>query len=263
MWSWHIATIREIDLKIHFTFPLVLIWAAIQFSTGRQDPISFGIYGASLVLLLFVCVLLHELGHAFMALCFGVPVAEIILLPIGGLAKLPVLNDNPKQEFAIAAAGPLVNLVITLLLLGVLAWLISLLHPNIMSDLIGPGVPRRTLLLLLFDSMQRISLIGAISYLCFANLILTVFNLIPAFPMDGGRLLRALLAMVLRYKLATTLAVRIGQLLAIFLALIGLRSNLGMLLIAIFIFISGSAELQRIALREIVERGQIREKNDK
>ncbi len=258
MWSWHIGTIRDIQLKVHVTFPLILIWAGIQFSVGRESPIFFAIYGILLVLLLFVCVLLHELGHALMALRFGISVSEIILLPIGGLAKLKILNDNPKQEFAIAAAGPLVNVLIALLLLPLLTWFISLQYPTIMNDLLAPEMPTRTLIFLLSDSMQRISVVGAITYLCFANLMLTVFNLIPAFPMDGGRLLRSLLAMVWNYSLATTIAVRLGQLIAILFAFFGLSDNLGLLLVALFVFISGQAELQRIALRKVLERGQVR-----
>ena len=258
MWSWHVGTIRDIKLKIHVTFPLVLIWAGIQFSIGRDNPLFFGLYGTLLVLLLFVCVLLHELGHALTALSFGIPVCEIILLPIGGLAKLKILNDNPKQEFAIAAAGPLVNVLIALLLLPILTWFISLQYPTIMNDLMAPNMPTRTLIFLLSDSMQRISIVGAITYLCFANLMLTVFNLIPAFPMDGGRLLRSFLAMLWDYHLATTIAVRLGQLIAILLAFYGLSSNLGLLLIALFVFISGQAELQRIGLQKVLERGQVR-----
>ncbi|MGB0388905.1 MAG: site-2 protease family protein [Ardenticatenaceae bacterium] len=260
MWSWHIGSIRDIDLKIHLTFPLVLVWAAIQFGTGRDDPYSFGLYGASLVLLLFGCVLLHELGHALAALRFGIPVTEIILLPIGGLARLRVLNDDPKQEFVIAAAGPLVNFVIALLLLPLLALLISWLEPDIMHTLIGERRPAQALLLLLRESMQRISLVGAVVYLCFANIMLGIFNLIPAFPMDGGRLFRALLAILLRYDLATKLAVRIGQLAAIILAVWGVRTNnWSILLISTFILISGQSELQRLALRQVLIQGQVRD----
>lgn len=258
MWSWRVGSIRGIDLKIHVTFPLVLLWAAYQFGSINPGNSAFPLYGAVLVLLLFACVLLHELGHAFVAQYYKIPVVEIILLPIGGLAKLRMLNDDPKEEFFIAGAGPLVNLVISLLLFPPLLWLLYVEYPNVIDQLAGsPRIQAQTILILIVRSMQEISLTGALGWLVYSNIILVLFNLIPAFPMDGGRLFRALLAMFFSYNLATTIAVRLGQLLAVLMAFAGLQAGM-MLLIAFFIFISGRSEMQRVALRKVLVRGQVK-----
>ncbi|MGH2543016.1 MAG: site-2 protease family protein, partial [Ardenticatenaceae bacterium] len=214
MWSWRIGSIRGIELRIHFTFPLVLLWAAFQFGGGEQDSALFALYGAFLILLLFGCVLLHELGHALVALRFNVPVDEIVLLPIGGLARLRALNDDPREELTIAVAGPLVNVAIALLLLPLYVWLIGATSSEIIgriADRTG-GSELQALLLLLARSMQEFSVEGMLAYLIIANLLLTLFNLIPAFPMDGGRIFRALLAFFLPYRWASIAAVRTGQL---------------------------------------------------
>ncbi|HEX8684127.1 MAG TPA: site-2 protease family protein [Ardenticatenaceae bacterium] len=257
MWSWRIGSILGIDLRVHFTFPLVLVWAALEFGRGRG--LEYALFGAFLVLLLFGCVVLHELGHAVAALRYGIPVSDITLLPIGGLAKLRAMQDDPKQELVIAGAGPLVNVIIALVLLPFLALLTGLFEPGMFtiatrraggSELMGA-------LFVLIRPIQSLSLAGTISYLFFANIMLAVFNLLPAFPMDGGRIFRALLALVLSYRQATIVAVRLGQLLALGFAFFGLRGNPGLLLVAAFVFISGGAELQRVALREVLARGLV------
>ncbi len=259
MWSWHVGSIQGIDLKIHVTFPLVLVWAAYQFGGGLDGNPLFALFGSLLVLLLFGCVLLHELGHALMARRFGIPVEDITLLPIGGLAKLRMLHDNPRQELLIAAAGPLVNIVIALLLLPVLLWITGVLEPELIghvasqTDVSEP----RALLFVMTRSMQSLSVEAAIAHLFFANVMLALFNLIPAFPMDGGRILRALLALAISYRWATIIAVRVGQLIALLLVVWGFRLNPGLLLIAIFVYITGGAELQRIALREVLASGRV------
>lgn len=255
MWAWRIGSVRGIDLKIHLTFPLVLVWAAVEFGGGRADGTRFALYGAGLVLLLFGCVLLHELGHALVAQRYGIPVAEIILLPIGGLAKLRVMKDDPGQEFLITAAGPLVNALIALFLLPILLWLMGFLDPMVLE--LGMGRGLRLFLGQLARSMQRLSLEGALAYLFFANIMLCLFNLIPAFPLDGGRILRSILALLLPYRFATLIAVRLGQALALLMAVWGFRESPGMILVALFVLFGGGAELQRVAQREVLTRGSV------
>lgn len=255
MWAWRIGSVQGIDLKIHLTFPLVLVWAAVEFGGGRTDGTLFALYGAILVLLLFGCVLLHELGHALVALRCGVPVAEIILLPIGGLAKLRAMKDDPLEEFLITAAGPLVNALIALFLLPILLWLLGFLDPMVWE--LAPGRGLRLFLGQMLRAMQRISVEGAVAYLFFANVTLCLFNLIPAFPLDGGRLVRAILAVLLPYRIATLIAVRLGQLLALLMALWGFREGGGMILVALFVLFGGRAELQRVAQREVLTRGNV------
>jgi Zn-dependent protease len=260
MWSWHVGKILGIDLKIHMTFPLILLWAAWEFGNGRS--VSHAIFGATLVLLLFVCVLLHELGHALTAQRYGIAVEDITLLPIGGLAKFRAMQDHPVQEFVIALAGPLVNVVIAILLLPMIFLFTNALDPALVTHVTQRGGVSElgAILILLARAMRNISVEGALAYLFFANVMLTLFNLIPAFPMDGGRIFRALLAMRLNYKLATTIAVRVGQLLALLAVLLvfrGAQLGPGLLIIALFIFITGNAELHRVALREILARGQV------
>jgi Zn-dependent protease/CBS domain-containing protein len=255
MWSWHIGSIRGISLKIHVTFPLVLLWAAFQFGGGRGGDPQLALFGSFLVLVLFVCVLLHELGHALVARQYGIPVEDITLLPIGGVARLRIIRDSPAQEFVIALAGPLVNIAIAALLLPPLLFTTGLLQFG--GGMVFPALEWRSILLILFRSMQRVSLEGMLAYLFFANVMLALFNLLPAFPMDGGRILRALLALLLPYRWATIAAVRAGQLVALLLLVWGFRMSPGLLLIAIFVFVAGSAELQRVALRDILVQGQV------
>jgi Zn-dependent protease len=255
MWSWHIGSIRGISLKIHFTFPLVLLWAAFQFGGGRGGDAQLALFGSFLVLVLFVCVLLHELGHALVALHYGIPVEDITLLPIGGVARLRIIRDSPLQELVIAIAGPLVNIAIAALLLPPLLYTSGLLQLG--GGMFLPALEWRSILLILLRSMQRISLEGMLAYLFFANVMLALFNLLPAFPMDGGRILRALLALLLPYRWATVAAVRAGQLVALLLLVWGFRMSPGLLLIAIFVFVAGSAELQRVALRDVLVQGKV------
>jgi Zn-dependent protease len=257
MGSWRIGSIQGIDLRVHFTFPLILLWAAWEFGQGRS--VEYALFGAFLVLLLFGCVLLHELGHALVALRLGIGVSDITLLPIGGVARLRAMQDDPKQELLIAGAGPLVNFLISLVLLPLLVVLTGAWNPELLERVAGRTGREewQAALLLLVRPIQSLSLVGTVSYLFFANIMLAVFNLVPAFPMDGGRIFRAFLAFFLSYRTATIVAVRLGQALALLFAYFGFRSNPGLLLVAVFVFISGGAELQRVALREVLARGQV------
>jgi Zn-dependent protease len=261
MWSWKIGSLFGIDLKIHATFPLALLYAAYQFAfspAADENPWGYALYGAALVLILFVCVLLHELGHALTALRFKIPVSEIVLLPIGGLAKLKMVRDNPKEEFIIALAGPLVNLAITVLLIPVLLLWLVFLFPDVIGSWFSSGrVGWMYILNLCLRSIGDLSLLGALTYLILSNGMLVLFNLIPAFPMDGGRIFRAFLAWFLSYKTATVVAVRVGQAMAIVFGLLGFRAAPSLVLVAVFVFFSGYAELQRVQFRNVLEGGSI------
>jgi Zn-dependent protease len=217
-WSFKFARVAGIDLKIHFTFLLFLVWIGFTyFSIGGAAAARQGIL---FILLLFGCVLLHELGHALTAKAFGIRTTDITLLPIGGVARLEHIPDEPKQELLIAIAGPLVNVVIAALLIFYLG------HRAAMSDFGDLNTPR----------------VAMLSKLASVNIGLVLFNLIPAFPMDGGRILRALLAMRLNYLRATEIAARIGQGLAIVFGIIGFFYNSFLIFIAFFVYMGAQQE---------------------
>ncbi|MEM7112053.1 MAG: site-2 protease family protein [Chloroflexota bacterium] len=232
-------TIRGIDVRVHITFPLILLWAAYQFGVVASGGLLGAIFGITVVTILFGIVTLHELGHSFAALHYGIPVKDIVLLPIGGVAQLREMPENPKQEFVIAAAGPAVNVALAVIL-GVVALLFNIpVISGAVAALTGGGT-------LTFASI--------LSYVFISNLSLAVFNLIPAFPMDGGRILRSLLALRLDYPRATSIAARVGQAMAVLMGLYGLYAGAFFLvLIAIFVYSGAKREndmvLQRAKLK--------------
>ena len=225
-WSFSIGRIAGTDVKVHLTFLLLpAYWAWI----GYQENGPTGAVIRTLFILgLFVCVLLHEFGHILMARRFGVRTPDVILLPIGGVARLERLPSEPKQEFLIALAGPAVTLLLAVLLfLGIVASGGS------------PGFRDPEL----FD-------VPFFTQLFWANVILLIFNLIPAFPMDGGRILRALLASRMGLVRGTRTAAALGQMLAVAGGLYGLTASAPILvLIAFFVFIGASAEAQAVETR--------------
>src|SRR6516162_5248628 len=179
------------------------------------------------MVLLFLCVLLHEFGHIFTARGFGVPTPYVTLLPIGGVAQLERIPEEPGQEFLIAIAGPLVNVAITILLVLFAG---ANLHAAAAASVDNMHIP-------LVDRLAAV------------NLFLAVFNMIPAFPMDGGRVLRALLATRLGYVRATEVAAVIGQFVAFALGFIGLLFNPILIFIAIFVYLAASSEAHMVAIR--------------
>lgn len=226
-WSFRIARVAGIDIKVHITFFLILILAAVQWGgiTGGADGALFGVV---LMTLLFVCVTLHELGHSLAARYFGVPVREITLLPLGGVAVMTKNPDKPLHELIIAAAGPLVNVVIAALLFIPVGAQVR------MNLLDGQG---------LLPDLNTVTLSTLLIWLFAANISMIVFNLVPAFPLDGGRILRALLAMALGFARATTIASTIGQIIAVGLGVYGVVSgNFMLVLIAVFIFFGAGQE---------------------
>ncbi len=231
--SLKLFSVQGIDIRLHYTFPLILAWAAYQFgsSTGSMMGALFGVIAISL---LFVLVTLHELGHSFAALRYDVPVKQIVLTPVGGVAQLSRMPEKPVQELVIAAAGPAVNIVIALLM-G-----LFLLIPGF--DLMNLGVA--------LTGVGGITVASLFTFVFVYNLFLAAFNLLPAFPMDGGRILRALLAMRLEYARATNIAANIGRVLAVAMGIYGLINfNVFQILIAVFIFGSATQEARYTRIR--------------
>jgi Zn-dependent protease/CBS domain-containing protein len=217
-WSLHLVTVAGIPIRLHFTFLLFLLWIGFAGMQGFQwTRVLF-------VLTLFACVILHELGHSLVAIHYDIPVSSITMYPIGGVAAIEK-QPKPKQEFWIALAGPAVNVVIAAILYGVLALQgqTSTLTHAVSSAQIGTG-----------------SFLPALLGL---NILLVLFNLIPAFPMDGGRVLRAVLAMNIGSARATAIAARIGQGIALVAGALALfTGHLWYLLIAFFIFMGAGQE---------------------
>jgi Zn-dependent protease len=220
-----IATIFGIEVRIHVTFFLVLAWIALVYY--QNAGLSGAIQGVLFILVLFGCVLLHEFGHALAAREFGIKTPDITLLPIGGVARLSRIPDKPWQELVVAIAGPLVNVVIAAALTFAIHGSTEILQIDRLEN------PRIELL----DALRSI------------NVMLVLFNMIPAFPMDGGRVLRSLLAMVMPYTLATQIAAWIGQGLAVVFAIFGLRGNFFLIFIAFFIFVGAQQEVAMSKLR--------------
>lgn len=228
-WSFRILNVAGIPIRIHITFFLILFLGAYEWGslTGTLNGAFFGV---ALMALLFVCVTLHELGHSLVARAYGIPVRQIILLPLGGIAQITKNPEKPLQELLIAIAGPLVNVALALVLLLALG-------VNIETALLtGHG-------LLPAGASQTPSLSNALHWLFAANLTLAVFNLIPAFPLDGGRVLRAFIAIFTGYPRATRLASAIGQFIAIILGIYSvLYGDFILALVAVFIFFGAGQE---------------------
>jgi len=234
-WSWKIGTLAGIELRIHLTFLLLLGWVgATHWMAGRSADAALN--GVAFILALFGCVLLHELGHSLAARRYGIPTRDITLLPIGGVARLERMPEKPSQELWVALAGPAVNIAISAALF---AWL-SITHEwaplGQMHVASGPFAER----------------------LLVANVWLVLFNLIPAFPMDGGRVLRALLASRMEYVRATQIAAGIGQGLAFLFGLIGLFGNPMLLFIALFVWIGASQEASATQMKAAMAGTPIR-----
>ena len=239
--------VRGIEVKMHITFPLILVWAAVQFGylNQRGFSLSGAAFGVVITLLLFICVVIHELSHSLVAVRMGFPVRDIVLLPLGGVSQIERLPERPSQEFLMAIAGPLSNVVIAGVLIAV-----SLLPP------VKLGRSPWELLL----NPTRLGWGDTLPYLILTNLGLAVFNLLPAFPMDGGRVLRALLATVMPHARATALAVGIGQSLAWLLGLAGLlTSNFLWILIAIFVYAGAAQEGRMIQVKNALQGLQVRQ----
>jgi stage IV sporulation protein FB len=224
-WSVNIGSIAGTSIKIHFTFLLFLVWIFVAGWAAGGAPAAWD--GLTFIVLLFVCVLAHEFGHIFTARAFGVPTPDVTLLPIGGVSRLARIPEKPSEEFLVAIAGPMVNVVIAFALVLFAGAHLDPAHLAAMAS-------------------TKVSLVDRLASV---NLFLAVFNLIPAFPMDGGRVLRALLAIKLGHVRATEIAAAIGQLVAFALGFLGLFCNPLLIFIAIFVYLAASSEAHLVALR--------------
>jgi Zn-dependent protease len=237
-WSFKIGKLFGIDIKVHLTFLLILVWGAFNYG-GSGGPL----YGLIVTLALFTLVVLHELGHSLAARWYGIPVQDITLLPIGGVARLERMPTRPIQELVVALAGPAVNVVLAALLLPAIG-LIAAVQPDPLS------------LRLLLEP----SLAGLLTFLLSANVMLAIFNMLPAFPLDGGRVFRAGLGFFMAYKQATDIAVKVGRLLAIALGVFAITSGqIFLALISLFIFFAGGQEGQAVATRSLLRGVQARQ----
>ncbi len=226
-WSFPIGHLFGSELRVHVTFFLLIAWIG---ATGwlQGGPAAAAVY-ILYVLILFACVIAHEFGHALTARRYGIRTPDVTLLPIGGLARLEKMPEKPGQEIIVALAGPAVNVVIFLVL----------------ALILGPAR-------LAEASFTEITLASLPAQVAILNLVLAVFNLIPAFPMDGGRVLRAVLSLSLGRASATRAAATAGQVLAFVMGLLGLvAGNPFLLLIAFFIFMAAGAERADEAMRTL------------
>jgi Zn-dependent protease len=236
--AFKIGRLSGIDVKVHWTFFLLLAFFA--FIGYRASGSLLGALAPTVTIVaLFLCVLLHEFGHSLVAQRFGIRIQSITLLPIGGVSNMETLPEKPADEVKITIAGPLVNVVLALIFFGVALLLGA-----------GPLMPS--------DLFTSIGSVGKFFfYLGYLNVVLAVFNLLPAFPMDGGRILRGLLASRLGALRATEISSIVGQVFAVAFFLIGLLSgNLLLALVAVFIFFGASGESQMVRQRELT-RGLI------
>lgn len=219
---WKIARVAGIDIYLHATFPLLVVWIAI-YRYSQSGTLGSAGTAAAFILLLFAAIALHELGHAVVARRFGIRTQDITLLPIGGIARMERMPEKPREEMLVAVAGPVVNMVLAALLVGLAA--------------IWPVRPAPAFFL---EELAR------------ANYWLAAFNLLPVFPLDGGRILRAALSLEYGHLRATEIATLVGRTGALLIGFAGLIWNPLLVVIAFFVWISAAAESETTRLQELV-----------
>jgi len=225
-WAWKLGEFRGIGVYVHATFLLLIGFVALSHWSASQD-VAKTLEGIGFILALFVCVVLHEFGHALTAARYGIKTRDITLLPIGGVARLERMPEEPLHELWVALAGPAVNVVIALILLIGLMASATLAPLEQLTVTAGPFFER----------------------LLVVNVFLVVFNMLPAFPMDGGRVLRALLATRMEYTQATQIAASIGQAMALAFGFLGFFTNPMLLFIALFVWIGATQEAGLVQIR--------------
>lgn len=230
-WSVSLGRVFGSDIRIHLTFLLLLAWVGAMY--WQQGGAAAAVEGVLFILAVFACVTLHELGHALAARRYGIATPDITLLPIGGLARLERMPEDPREEIVIAVAGPMVNVVIAAFLILALGAQPDLGSAASLEDP-GPSFAAR---------------IAAV------NVVLVLFNLIPAFPMDGGRVFRAALAFRMSRLRATAIAAMVGQAIAFLFGFIGLTTgNPLLVLIAVFVYFAAAAENEGTSLMHAARR---------
>ena len=239
-WSLKIATVAEIGIFVHWTFVLIIGWIVMVFLAQGQGYWAAA-EGVVFVLAIFGCIVLHELGHALTARRYGIPTRDITLLPIGGVARLERMPEDPAQEFRVAIAGPVVNVVIALFIVGGLsvagAW-------KPFTEIVWIGGTAADFLLRLM----------------WVNLFIVGFNLLPAFPMDGGRVLRSILARKLDFVQATQISAKVGQSMALVFGFFGILAlNPFLVLIALFVFVGAQAESHSAQLTSFIRGLQVKD----
>lgn len=235
-WSLKFGKLFGIDVYLHFTFLLLLAFLGFYYWNSTEN-IEAALQGIAFIVALFGCILLHELGHALMARRYGIKTRDITLLPIGGIARLEKMPEKPMDEFWVTLAGPAVNAVIAVVLLVGLAASGSFASMGELSATDG-------------SFWQRLMVL---------NLIIVVFNLLPAFPMDGGRILRALLALRLGRRRATAIAANVGQIMAIFFGILGFYYNPFLIFIAIFVYLGAQAEAGMVEMQSALAGLRVRD----
>jgi Zn-dependent protease/predicted transcriptional regulator len=225
-WSWKLGEFRGIAVYMHATF-LILIGFVVLSHWSAGQSLAKALEGVGFILALFTCVVLHEFGHALMAAHYGIKTRDITLLPIGGVARLERMPEKPIEELWVALAGPAVNVVIVTVLY---LWI----------QVAGVFVPLEQLSVTSGSFLERLLVV---------NVMLVIFNMLPAFPMDGGRVLRALLATRLDYARATQIAASIGQAMALLFAFVGFFSNPFLIFIALFVWIGATQEAGMVTIK--------------
>lgn len=216
--SIRLGRLAGIDVRAHATMLLLVLWIVLEHARSRDWGVV--LEGLALSLCVFAVITLHELGHALMARRFGIRTRDITLLPIGGVASLERMPERPREELAVAFAGPMVNVGIAAVLFAVLMAAQWVVDVRVLQVVGGPFLAKLLLI----------------------NLSLAAFNLVPAFPMDGGRVLRALLALRMKRSLATQRAARLGQGLAIAMAIVGVFFVPTLLFVAVFVWLGAREE---------------------
>ena len=235
-WSPKIGKVSGIEVHVHFTFVLLLVFIGFAYWQSTHQ-IGAALAGVAFILALFGCVLLHELGHALMARRYGIKTQDITLLPIGGIARLERMPENPIQELWVALAGPAVNVAIAAVLFLFLSATIGFSAAANLSTVTG-------------SILQRLLAV---------NLLLAVFNMLPAFPMDGGRVLRALLSTRLGRRRATAIAANVGQFMAIGFGVFGFFYNPFLVFIAIFVYLGAQAEAGVVEMQSALGKFRVRD----
>jgi len=225
----NLGSISGIKINIHWTFFFLIAWIVFD-ELKRGGSTKSTLFNVAFVLAVFLCVVLHELGHALTAKRFGIMTKKITLLPIGGMARLDKIPESPKQELLVVIAGPLVNVAIAIMLYFIIP-IQEYTQFNFTET---------------FEALMSLSLQNFLFYLFIVNVGLVLFNCIPAFPMDGGRILRALLALRMNRVKATQIAASIGQFIAVIFLMIGLLYNPFLIFIALFIFLGAYGENQMV-----------------